>query len=76
VAAFTINRHPWFEGFPPPYVVAMVELDEQPDVRLTTQIIGCPVEDVEVGMPVEVVFEHWEDDQGPVWLPLFGPVPS
>ena len=26
VAAYTINVHPWFEGFPPPYVVAIVEL--------------------------------------------------
>jgi uncharacterized protein len=70
VAAFTVNRHQWFEGFPPPYVVAIVELDEEPDVRLTTQIVDCPVDDVRTGMPVEVVFEHRED----VWLPLFRPV--
>jgi hypothetical protein len=70
VAAFTVNGHQWFEGFPPPYVVALVELDEQTDVRLTTQIVECDVETVKVGMPVEVVFEQWED----VWLPLFRPV--
>jgi uncharacterized protein len=72
VAAFTVNHHPWFEGFPPPYVIAMVELEDQPDVRLTTQIVGCPIEDVHVSMAVEVVFEQWED----VWLPLFRPVPA
>lgn len=70
VAAFTVNHHPWFEGFPPPYVVAIVELEEAPDVRLTTNIVGCAIEDVHVGMAVEVVFEERED----VWLPLFRPV--
>jgi uncharacterized protein len=74
VAAFTIDRHQWFEGFPPPYVVAIVEIVEEPDVRLTTQIVDFPPEEVRVGMPVEVTFEHWEDSEGAVWLPLFRPV--
>ena len=73
VAGFTVTHHQWFEGFPPPYVIAIVELEEQPDVRLTTNIIGCPIEDVSVGMPVEVVFEHWSDEHGEVWIPLFRP---
>jgi uncharacterized protein len=73
VAAYTVNHHPWFgEAFPPPYVIAIVELVEQPDVRVTTQIVGCPVEDVHVGMEVEVEFDHHED----VWVPIFHPVPS
>lgn len=72
VAAFTVNKHQWFEGFPPPYVVAIVELAEEPDVRLTTQIVGCSVDDVSIGMPVEVRFEPWDD----VWVPVFEPVAS
>lgn len=72
VAAFTVNAHPWLPGFPPPYVVALVELEDEPDVRLTTNIVDCPVEMVSVGMPVEVCFEERED----VWLPLFRPVGS
>jgi len=57
------------EAFPPPYVVAIVEIEEQPDVRLTTQIVDCPVGDVHIGMPVEVDFEQHED----VWVPVFRP---
>jgi uncharacterized OB-fold protein len=72
VATFSINRHAWYPGFPPPYVVAIVELDEQPDVRLTTNIVGCPPEDVYIGQPVEVDFEPWDD----VWIPVFRPVPQ
>jgi uncharacterized protein len=70
VAAYTINHHPWLPGFPPPYIVAIVELQDSPDVRLTTNIVECDIEEVYVGMPVEVIFEQHED----VWLPLFKPV--
>jgi len=38
-----------------PYVVAIVELDE--GVRMMTNIVGCPPEEVECDMRVEVVFE-------------------
>jgi uncharacterized OB-fold protein len=72
LAAFTINQHPWFEGFPPPYVIGIVELEEESDVRLTTNVIDCAPDDLWVGMPLEVVFEERED----VWLPLFRPVPA
>jgi hypothetical protein len=71
VASYTVNHHPWFgEAFPPPYLVAIVELAEDPEVRLTTQLVDCPIEDARIGMPVEVVFEHHED----VWIPVFRPV--
>jgi uncharacterized OB-fold protein len=36
VASYTVNRQPWLPGFPPPYVVALVELAEERDVRLMT----------------------------------------
>jgi acetyl-CoA acetyltransferase/uncharacterized OB-fold protein len=72
VAGSTVNHHQWLPGFPPPYVIAVVQLDEDPDVRITTNIDGCPVGDVVVGMRVEVTFEH----QDGVWFPLFTPIPD
>ncbi len=74
VAASTVTEHPWFPGWPPPYLIALVELDEQPDVRLTTNIVGCAFGDVAIGLPVDVTFEHWQDELGEVWVPLFRPV--
>jgi uncharacterized OB-fold protein len=50
--------------------VAIVEIDEEPDVRLTTNIVGCDVDAVCIGMPVTVLFEQWDD----MWIPLFEPV--
>ncbi len=72
VAAFTINHHQWHPAFKPPYVLAIVEIEEQKDVRLTTRLVDCDPDEVDIGMPVEVRFEHVED----VWLPLFAPVRS
>ncbi len=69
VAAFTINHHQWRPAFPPPYVIAIVEIAEAPYVRLTTQIVGCAPEAVSIGMTVQVRFEQ----VGPAWLPLFAP---
>jgi uncharacterized OB-fold protein len=70
VATFTINRQRWEPGLEAPFVIAIVELDEQSSVRLTTNIVGCPPDNVHIGMKVRVVFDHRED----VWLPLFAPV--
>jgi len=70
VATFTVNHQPWIPGYDPPYVIALVEIDEQPSVRLMTNIVGCAPDDVRVGMPVQVTFAHHDD----VWLPLFEPV--
>ena len=74
VASFTINHHQWIPGFDPPYVIGLVSIVEQPDVRLTTNIVNCPPEVVHIGMEVRVVFEHREDPNGDIWLPLFEPV--
>ncbi len=70
VHTFTVNCQPWYPHFDPPYVVAIVALPEQDDLRLTTNLIDVDPDDVAIGMPVEVVFEPYDD----VWLPLFRPV--
>jgi len=69
VATFTVNHHQWHPAFPPPYVLAIVELEKAPDVRLTTRLCHVGVDSVSIGMRVRVVFEQ----VGPAWLPLFEP---
>ena len=70
IATFTINRKEWIPGFEPPYVFALVEIDEDPTIRLGTNIVGCGVDEVEVGMRVEVEFE----ENGEWHVPLFHPL--
>jgi uncharacterized OB-fold protein len=67
VASFTINHQPWVPGMEVPFVIARVALDGAPGVYLTTNIINCPVHEVDIGDRVRVSFLQQED----VWLPLF-----
>jgi acetyl-CoA acetyltransferase/uncharacterized OB-fold protein len=69
VIGFTVNSQQWLPDFAPPYVVANVALDEDPKVRLTTNVVGCEPGDVHIGQIVQVTFEHQDD----VWIPLFEP---
>ena len=41
VVTFTVNHKAWVPGLPVPYVLALVALEEQDDVRLVGNIIGC-----------------------------------
>jgi uncharacterized OB-fold protein len=56
------------KGFEYPYAVAMIELDGVEEARFASSIVGCELEDIKVGMPVEVVFEDVTEE---VTLPLF-----
>lgn len=68
IAAYTINYEPWVPELDVPFVIASVELEEQPELYVFTNILA-PVDEVRIGMPVTVSFEHIED----VWLPMFSP---
>lgn len=70
VFTFTINEQPFHPDVPTPYVIALVELAEQEGLRIPTNIVHCPVEDVAIGMQVRVTFEQ----HGEVFVPLFEPV--
>jgi len=69
VFAFTVNEYAFNPAVPPPYVIAIVELEESDDLRVPTNIVGCDVESVYCSMPVQVRFEQ----HGDVFVPLFEP---
>ena len=68
---FTVARratHPAFEGAEP-YVVAIIELAEGP--RVTSNLVECDLDDVRIGMSVELC---WDDpDADGISLPLWRP---
>lgn len=70
VHTFTVIRQMGLPGFRDelPYVVAIVELAEGP--RVMGNVLEVAVEDVHIGMPVEVLFVPAADDVGvPQWRP-------
>jgi uncharacterized protein len=69
VFSFTVNRHPYHPLVPLPYVIAIVQLAEQDDLRLITNIVGCEPEQVAVDTAVRVEFEQHDD----LFIPVFAP---
>lgn len=51
-----------------PYAVALIDLPE--GVRMLSEVVGCPPEEVRVGMPVSVTWEPLSDGRH---LPVFTP---
>ena len=64
---YTVNRQQWLASLPPPYVIAVVGLDDDPELRMTTRLVGVDADEAVIGMRVQVTFEQADD----VWLPLF-----
>ena len=69
VTNVTIVHQPPYPAFDDiaPYALVLVQLDE--GVRMMSNVIGCPPDDVHIGMPVKVTFEQ----RGDVALPMFVP---
>jgi uncharacterized OB-fold protein len=67
VDTFTVNHQAWYPELEVPFVIARVALDGAPGVLLTTNIVGCPPESVEIGDRVRVTFLQQED----IYIPLF-----
>jgi uncharacterized OB-fold protein len=68
VFSYTVNHQSW-DGGSEPYAIVLVSLPEQEGLRLTSNLVNCPLDDVRIGLPVRVAFEQ----QGLVWFPLFEP---
>ena len=68
VHSWTVTHHPFHEAFKEsvPYVLVTVDLDE--GVRMQSQLRGAELNDLQVGLPVEVFFEVATAD---VTLPFF-----
>jgi uncharacterized protein len=73
VFTYTVNHQPFNPAIPVPYVIAIVQLDEQEDLRIATNIVDCEPDSVSVGLPVEVRFEPQEVDNETVFVPAFAP---
>ena len=54
-----------------PYVVALIDLEE--GVRMTSNVEGCPPEEVKCGMPVRVAFREEAANGETFSIPVFHP---
>lgn len=70
VYSYTLSVQAFMPGLAP-YCIAMVQLEEQDDVKLTSQLVDCVSDEVKIGMPVSVVFVP---GPGETLVPFFTPV--
>ncbi|OBA85664.1 DNA-binding protein [Mycobacteriaceae bacterium 1482268.1] len=73
VFTYTVNHQSFNPAVPVPYVIAIVALDEQDDLRIATNIVDCEPDSVYIGLPVEVRFERQKVDGESIFVPLFTP---
>jgi uncharacterized OB-fold protein len=73
VFTYTVNYQPFNPAVPVPYVIAIVELEEQADLRIASNIVDCEPDSVYVGLPVEVRFERQDVGDETVYMPVFAP---
>ncbi len=59
VHSFVVSHHPKMPGFDYPLVIALVELSE--GTRVLANVVGCPPDDVTIGMPVTLEFLDLDD---------------
>jgi uncharacterized protein len=68
--SMSVNHQPWFPAVPVPYVLGLVQLAEQDNLRLPTNIVNIPWQMVKPDMRVKVCFER----HGEIFVPLFEPL--
>lgn len=67
IRSYTINRQQWLPDLKVPYALAIVDLDDQPGVRLTAMVETDDLATVAIDAPVVVDFEPRDD----VYVPFF-----
>ena len=59
--------HPALKGYPP-YVVVLVELPHADNIRMVGNLLGDPMQTIDIGAPVEAVFEPHDEAAPPFTL--------
>jgi len=72
IFTFTVNEHQFHPNVPPPNLIAIVQLEEQDDLRIVTNIVNCAPSGLRCGLPVQLLFER----HGEIFYPLFEPEAS
>ncbi|WP_317452024.1 MULTISPECIES: bifunctional MaoC family dehydratase N-terminal/OB-fold nucleic acid binding domain-containing protein [unclassified Streptomyces] len=66
VFSYVVMHHPPFPAFDPPYAVGLIELAE--GVRIISNVVGVPPDEVRIGMPVRLEFLRADEE---LELPVF-----
>jgi uncharacterized OB-fold protein/acyl dehydratase len=68
IHSYVIMHHPPIPGYGFPIAVGLIDLEE--GTRIVSNVVGCELDDVHIGMKVELSIENVDDEMK---LPLFKP---
>ena len=71
VYSYIISYRPFLPGFQDevPLIVAIVEIDKLPNVRLIGNVLQCSTEDIQIGMPVKMIWKELQEGRSlPQWI--------
>lgn len=71
---YTVAYQQFHPSVPTPFVIAVVELAESPDLRMVTNVVDCDPAELKAGMPLTVRFEKHDQKAATVFVPVFVPV--
>jgi uncharacterized protein len=66
--SFTQAEHVYHPGIPTPYILALVELDEQANLRMVSNITDSELEELSIGQRLQVWFREITPE---IFLPQF-----
>jgi hypothetical protein len=68
VYTYTVVHRPIAAGQPLPFIIAVIALEDAGGVRIISNLVGARPEALEIGQPVELV---WEDMSAELSIPRF-----
>ena len=72
VYSFIVSYRPFLPGFQDdlPLVIAVVELEKAPQVKLIANVLNCNAEEVKIGMNVKMTWQDITEERAlPQWIP-------
>lgn len=70
IYTYVVSYRPFLPGFENdvPLVIAVVELDHLPDVKIIGNVLGATAEQLDIGTPVKMVWQDITEDRAlPQW---------
>lgn len=70
IYSYVISYRPFLPGFQDelPTIIAQAQLDEAPEVKIMCNVLNCETSDIEIGMPVQMIWEEITEERAlPQW---------
>lgn len=71
VYSYVVSYRPFLPGFQNdcPLIIAVVELEHLPQLKIIGNVLNCSPDDIQVGLPVKMIWQYITEDRAiPQWV--------